>query len=43
MNDSKVRSFAGAFGLASFIVFLAALPLYFVGPQPVARLEDTVA
>ncbi|HEU0002109.1 MAG TPA: hypothetical protein VFQ36_14580 [Ktedonobacteraceae bacterium] len=42
MNDLKVRRWAGAFGLAGFVVFLVALPLYFVGPQPAARLEDTV-
>jgi hypothetical protein len=42
MNDLKVRRWAGAFGLAGFVVFLIALPLYFVGPQPAARLEDTV-
>jgi hypothetical protein len=42
MNDLKVRRWAGAFGLAGFVVFLVALPLYFVGPQPTARLEDMV-
>ena len=42
MNDLKVRRWAGAFGLAGFVVFLVALPLYFVGPQPAARLEDTI-
>jgi hypothetical protein len=42
MNDLKVRRWAGAFGVAGFVVFLVALPLYFVGPQPAARLEDTV-
>lgn len=42
MNDLKVRRWAGAFGLVGFVVFLVALPLYFVGPQPAARLEDTV-
>jgi hypothetical protein len=42
MNDLKVRRWAGAFGVAGFAVFLVALPLYFVGPQPTARLEDTV-
>lgn len=34
---------AGAAGLAGFVVFLVALPLHFVGAQPAARLEDTVA
>ena len=42
MNDLKVRRWAGAFGVAGFVLFLVALPLYFIGPQPVARLEDTV-
>jgi hypothetical protein len=42
MNDLKVRRWAGGFGVGGFIVFLVALPLYFVGPQPAARLEDTV-
>ncbi len=42
MNDLKVRRWAGAFGVAGFVVFLVALPLYFVGPQPAARLEDAV-
>ena len=38
-----VARWAGAVGLAGFVVFLVALPLYFVGAQPTARLEDTVA
>jgi hypothetical protein len=42
MNDLKVRRWTGAFGVAGFVVFLVALPLYFLGPQPMARLEDTV-
>src|SRR5579859_1136112 len=42
MNDLKVRRWAGAFGVAGCVVFLVALPLYFVGTQPTARLEDTV-
>ena len=42
MNDLKVRRWAGAFGVAGFVLFLVALPLYFIGLQPVARLEDTV-
>jgi hypothetical protein len=41
VNDLKVRRCAGWFGAAGFIVFLAALPLYFVGVGPGARLEDT--
>jgi hypothetical protein len=42
MNDPKVRGWTGAFGVAGFVVFLVALPLYFIGPQPMARLEDTI-
>jgi uncharacterized membrane protein (DUF485 family) len=41
MNNLKVRRWAGGFGVAGFIVFLAALPLYFIGVGPAARLEDT--
>jgi hypothetical protein len=41
MNDLKVRHWAGWFGVAGFIVFLAALPLYFIGVGPAAPLEDT--
>lgn len=41
MNDLKVRRWAGGFGVAGFIVFLVALPLYFVGVGPAALLEDT--
>ena len=41
MNDLKVRRWAGSFGVTGFIVFLVALPLYFVGVGPGARLEDT--
>lgn len=42
MNDVKVRRWTGAFGAAGFAIFLLALPLYFLGPQPTARLEDMV-
>jgi Na+/phosphate symporter len=42
MNDLKVRRWASSFGLAGFVVFLVALPLYFVGVGPGARLEDAV-
>lgn len=42
MHDLKVQRWAGAFGVAGFAVFLVALPLYFVGPQPMARLEDSI-
>ena len=41
MNDLKVRRWASVFGVAGFIVFLVALPLYFIGMGPAARLEDT--
>ena len=34
MNDQKIRRWAGGFGIAGFVVFLAALPLYFVGVGP---------
>ena len=43
MSDLKVRRWTGAFGIASFVVFLLALPLYFFVPQPIQRLQDTVA
>ena len=39
MNDQKVRRWAGSFGVAGFVVFLLALPTYFV-PGSVPRLED---
>ncbi len=39
MSDLTVRRWAGAFGVGSFVVFLAALPLYFVGMTD-APLED---
>jgi hypothetical protein len=42
MNNLKVRRWTGAFGIASFVVFLLALPLYFFVPQPIQRLQDTV-
>ena len=42
MNDLNVRRWTGAFGVAGFVVFLVALPLYFLGPQPMVRLEDTL-
>lgn len=41
MNDQKIRRWAGSFGVAGFVVFLVALPLYFIGVGPGARLEDT--
>jgi hypothetical protein len=39
--DRRVRRWAGWFGVAGFVVFLVALPLYFIGVGPAARLEDT--
>jgi len=41
MNDLKVRRLTGWFGVAVFVVFLLALPLYFIGAGPIPRLEDT--
>ena len=41
VNDLKVRRWMGASGLAGFVVFLAALPLYFLGVGPGAQLVDT--
>lgn len=35
MSDQKVRRWTGLFGMAAFVVFLAALPLYFLGPPAV--------
>ncbi|MGE5740911.1 MAG: hypothetical protein ACM32H_02645 [Candidatus Aminicenantes bacterium RBG_16_66_30] len=40
MNDQKVRRWAGGFGIGGFVVFLAALPLYFIGVGPGVPLED---
>jgi hypothetical protein len=42
MNDLKVRYWAGGFGVAAFIVFIIAIPLYFLGVGPGAVLDDTV-
>ncbi len=39
MSNGQVSRWAGAFGLAGFVVFLVALPLYFGGTA--APLEDT--
>ena len=41
MRDRNVRHLAGWFGVAGFVVFLVALPLYFIGVGPAAPLEDT--
>jgi len=35
MTDQKVRRWTGAFGIAAFVVFLVALPLYFIGPPAI--------
>ena len=40
-RNRSVRRWAGGFGVAGFVVFLAALPLYFVGVGPAAQLQDT--
>ncbi len=40
MNDLTVRRIAGAFGVAGFVVFLVATPLYFIGPSQPTRTED---
>lgn len=42
MSRLNMRRWTGAFGVASFVMFLLALPLYFLGPQPITRLQDTV-
>jgi hypothetical protein len=41
VNNLKVRRWMGASGLAGFVVFLVALPLYFLGVGPGAQLADT--
>jgi len=43
MTESKVRLWTGAFGIAGFIVFLAALPLYFLGPAAVGPQDAAFA
>lgn len=35
MSEEKIRRWMAAFGIAGFIVFLAAMPLYFLGPPAV--------
>lgn len=40
-RQRTVRRWAGGFGVAGFVVFLAALPLYSVGTGSVAQLQDT--
>jgi hypothetical protein len=39
--DLRVRRWAGWFGVGAFVVFLVALPLYFIGVGPAAPLADT--
>jgi hypothetical protein len=41
MSETQVRRWTGVVGVAGFVVFLVALPLYFLGPQPMGRLEDS--
>ncbi|MGA2514078.1 MAG: hypothetical protein ABSG37_10725 [Candidatus Limnocylindrales bacterium] len=41
MREAQVRRWTGVVGVAGFVVFLVALPLYFLGPQPMGRLEDS--
>lgn len=41
MDDQKIRRWAGGFGVGGFVVFLAALPLYFLGVGPGVPLEKT--
>jgi hypothetical protein len=40
MNDLNVRRWTGTFGVAGFVVFLIATPLYFIGPSQPARTEN---
>src|SRR5271157_1746591 len=35
MTDQRVRRWTATFGIAGFVVFLAAMPLYFLGPPAV--------
>jgi hypothetical protein len=41
VNNAQIRRWTGAAGVAGFVIFLLALPLYFLGPQPMGRLEDS--
>lgn len=41
MDDLKIRRWAGGFGVGGFVVFLAALPLYFLGVGPGVPLDRT--
>lgn len=42
MTERTIRRVAGWFGIAGFLVFLLALPLYFIGAGKLAPLENTV-
>jgi hypothetical protein len=42
-SDTAVRAISGWFGVGGFILFLLALPLYFLGVGPIVPLEDTNA
>jgi len=39
----NVARWTGAFGLAAFVLFLLATPLYFIGPAQPARTDDSGA
>jgi hypothetical protein len=41
MSEGQMRRWTGIVGVAGFVVFLVALPLYFLGSQPMGRLEDS--
>ncbi len=41
MQNATVRRVTGTFGVAGFFLFLAGLPLYFLGPQPSSQLQDS--
>jgi hypothetical protein len=41
VDDQKIRRWAGGFGVGGFVVFLAALPLYFLGVGPGVPLDRT--
>jgi len=43
MTEPRVRRWTGAFGIAAFVVFLAALPLYFLGPPAVLPQDAAFA
>ncbi len=41
MSEGQMRRWTGIVGVAGFVVFLVALPLYFLGSQPMGRLADS--